>query len=107
MTCAYYSITYFDKVMLARGAFIRNAFAQTTIFQRKCFPEFLDTGINYFQAECIVQSHQIKIKSSLYSLHCADACNEWWGPSPRLSALATQLRRNVAAVASVGDSVSI
>ena len=43
---------------------------------------------------------KIKIKSSLYSLEYAEACNEWRGPSPRLSAWATQLRRNVAAVAS-------
>ena len=32
--------------------------------------------------------------------YCAEAGNEWRGPSPRPSALATQLRRNVAAVAS-------
>ena len=42
---------------------------------------------------------QIKIKSSLYSPYYAEACNEWRGPSPRLSAWATQLRRNVATVA--------
>ena len=41
-----------------------------------------------------------KIKSSLYSPHYAEACNEWRGPSPRLSAWATQLRRIVATVAS-------
>ena len=41
-----------------------------------------------------------KIKSSLYSPHYAEACNELRGPSPRLSAWATQLRRNVATVAS-------
>ena len=41
-----------------------------------------------------------KIKSSLYSWYYAEAYNEWWGPSPRFSAWATQLRRNVAAVAS-------
>ena len=44
--------------------------------------------------------HQIKIKSSLYSRFYAEAGNELRGPSPRLSAWATQLRRNVAAVAS-------
>ena len=44
--------------------------------------------------------HQIKIKSSLYSPYYAKACNELWGPAPRLSAWATQLRRNVATVAS-------
>ena len=26
-----------------------------------------------------------KIKSSLYSRYYAEACNEWWGTSPRLS----------------------
>ena len=40
------------------------------------------------------------IQSSLYSRYYAEACEEWRGPSPRLSAWATQLRRNVAAVAS-------
>ena len=45
---------------------------------------------------------QIKnqIKSSLYSPYYAEACNEWRGPSLQLSAWATQLRRNVATVAS-------
>ena len=41
-----------------------------------------------------------QIKSSLYSPYYAEACNELRGPSPRLSAWAAQLRRNVAAVAS-------
>ena len=41
-----------------------------------------------------------KIKSSLYSPYYAEACNELRGPSPRLSAWATQLRRNAATVAS-------
>ena len=41
-----------------------------------------------------------KIKSSLYSSYYAEACNELRGPSPRLSAWATQLRRNVATMAS-------
>ena len=41
-----------------------------------------------------------KIKSSLYSPYYAEACNELRGPFPRLSAWATQLRRNVATVAS-------
>ena len=41
-----------------------------------------------------------KIKSLLYSLYYAEACNELRGPSPRLSAWATQLRRNAATVAS-------
>ena len=41
-----------------------------------------------------------KIKSSLYSSYYAEACNELRGSSPRLRAWATQLRRNVATVAS-------
>ena len=41
-----------------------------------------------------------KIKFSLYSRYYSEECNEWRGPSPQLSAWATQLRRNVAAVAS-------
>ena len=47
-------------------------------------------------AKCFLK----KIKSSLYSRYYAEACNEWRGPSPQLSAWASQLRRNVAAVAS-------
>ena len=42
----------------------------------------------------------VQIKSSLYSPYYAEACNELRGPFPRLSAWATQLRRNVATVAS-------
>ena len=42
----------------------------------------------------------LQIKPSLYSRHYAEACNEWRDPSPRHNAWATQLRRNVAAVAS-------
>ena len=41
-----------------------------------------------------------QIKSSLYSSYYVEACNELRGPFPRLSAWATQLRRNVATVAS-------
>ena len=44
--------------------------------------------------------NQNQIKSSLYSPYYAEACNELRGPSPRLSAWATQLRRIVATVAS-------
>ena len=44
--------------------------------------------------------HNLHIKSSLYSPHYAEACNELRGPSPRLSAWATQLRRNIATVVS-------
>ena len=47
----------------------------------------------------ITSLQNTKIKS-LYSRYYAEACNEWWGPSPRLSAWTTQLRRNIAAVAS-------
>ena len=42
----------------------------------------------------------IKIKSWLYSWYYAEACNESPDPSPRRRAWATQLRRNVVAVAS-------
>ena len=45
-------------------------------------------------------AHMLQIKSSLYSPYYAEACTEWRGPSPPHSAWATQLRRNVAAVAS-------
>ena len=51
-------------------------------------------------ARIVGKDNQIKIKSSLYSPYYAEACNELRGPSPRLSAWATQLRRNVATVAS-------
>ena len=40
-----------------------------------------------------------KIKPSLHSRYDTEACNEWRGPSPRLSAWATQLR-NLAAMGS-------
>ena len=39
-----------------------------------------------------------KIKPSLHSQY--EACNDWRGPSPRLSAWVTQIRKNLAAVAS-------
>ena len=41
-----------------------------------------------------------KIKSPLRSRYYTEACNEWRDPSPRLSVWTTQLRRNIAAVAS-------
>ena len=41
-----------------------------------------------------------KLKSSLYSPYYAQACNEWRSPPTRRSAWATQLRTNVATVAS-------
>ena len=66
---------------------------------------FLTVRFRHHRTMLLFSSHmqseyQIKIKSSLYSPHYAEACNELRGPSPRLSAWATQLRRNVATVAS-------
>ena len=57
---------------------------------RKCF---------VFCAGYFVYPTSNQIKSSLYSRYYAKACNELRGPSPRLSAWATQLRRNVATMA--------
>ena len=48
--------------------------------------------------DCFFPFQKIKIESTLYSRYYAEAC-KWRGPSPQLSAWATQLRRNVAAVA--------
>ena len=50
------------------------------------------------KVSCIKKSNQIFM--TVYSPYYVEACNEWRGPSPRLSAWATQLRRNVATVAS-------
>ena len=50
--------------------------------------------------KAIRKASKNQIKSSLYSPYYAEACNELRGPSPRLRAWATQLRRNVATVAS-------
>ena len=47
-----------------------------------------------------MQEEDPTLKPSLYSPYYAETCNELRGPSPRLSAWATQLRRNVATVAS-------
>ena len=47
------------------------------------------------------------MKSALHSRYFDEACNERWDPSPRLSAWSTQLRRNIAAVASRADTVPI
>ena len=58
------------------------------------------TGCLYKAYSKFCLSKKSKIKSSLYSPYYAEACNELRGPSPRLSAWATQLRRNAAAVAS-------
>ena len=41
-----------------------------------------------------------KIKSSLNLRYYVEACNEWRDPPPPLSAWTTQLRRNVASMAS-------
>ena len=49
-------------------------------------------------AQANIKKNQIVIMQ--YSRYCAEACNEWRGPSPRLSVRAIQLRRNVATVAS-------
>ena len=51
------------------------------------------TGIRYGTTRTKSNLHHT------YSRYYAEACNQWRGPSPQLSAGATQLRRNVAAVA--------
>ena len=62
---------------------------------------FMHVIVSFMKVGFELQSaHMLQIKSSLYSRHYAEACNEWRGPSTRRSAWATQLRRNVAAVAS-------
>ena len=55
------------------------------------------------QEKLLCTSNQIK--SLLYSRYYAEVCNEWWGPSPRLSAWATQLRRNVVTVVKIALEV--
>ena len=55
---------------------------------------------NYSNLSVLILIKSNQIKSSLYSPYYAETCNEWRGPSLRLSAWATQLRRNVATVAS-------
>ena len=62
-------------------------------------PILLSSMITYHLRDTLL-NNQNQIKSSLYSPYYAEACNELRGPSPRLSAWATQLRRNVATVAS-------
>ena len=66
--------------------------------QRRIQKLFLGELLRINKCFLAVLCHQIKF--SLYSRYYAKACNEWRGPSPHLSAWATQLRRNVAAVAS-------
>ena len=58
------------------------------------------TYLHILYIKNIILTNQKKMKSSLYSPNYAEAYDEFRGPSPRLSAWATQLRRNVAAVAS-------
>ena len=48
---------------------------------------------------CQLNTIHYVTKPSSYSPYYAKACNELRGPSPRLSAWALQLRRNVATVA--------
>ena len=55
---------------------------------------------SYYYLLILLILNSSKIKSLLYSRYYAEACNEWRGPSPRLSAWTTQPRRIVAAVAS-------
>ena len=59
-------------------------------------PSFFSSAFNK-GAPALFQS---KIKSIIYLRKYAEACNESRGPSPRLSVWPTQLRRNVATVAS-------
>ena len=47
-----------------------------------------------------VLAKKIKIKSSLHSRYYTTACNEWRSPFRQIIAQATQLGRNVSAVAS-------
>ena len=56
-------------------------------------------SLNLFNESLYSDNATQNIKSSLYLPYYAEACNEWRGPSPRLSAWATQLRTNVATVA--------
>ena len=60
----------------------------------------IDKRINGLIVYNVLLSNQNQIKSSLYSSYYAEGRNELRGPSPRLSAWATHLRRNVATVAS-------
>ena len=59
----------------------------------------------FFIPWCVqVSIHSAKKKNQIFiianSRYYAEACNAWRSPSPRLSAGATQLQRNVAAMAS-------
>ena len=60
---------------------------------------FMHIIVSFMKAG-LKSAHMLQIKFSLYSRYYAEACNEWRGLSPPRSAWATQLRRNVAAVAS-------
>ena len=50
--------------------------------------------ISYGQRCSLTTSQISKFKSSLHSRYYAEAHNEWWDPSPRLSAWATQKRHS-------------
>ena len=76
-----------------------NAFDMCTPGAAYCSASSLRSSLQK-KREKMRKRNQIKVKSSLYSRYYAEACNEWRGPCPRLSARATQLRRNVAMVAS-------
>ena len=69
------------------------------LFFRHCCKRFgkkLSARVKFSQNGLLLN----QIKSSLHWPYYAEACNELRGPSPRLSAWATQLRRNVATMAS-------
>ena len=71
----------------------------TTLFGKVlAYPSF-PTGDK--KASQLYQTANKKIKSSLYLRYDTEACNEWRSPSPPLSAWATQLGRNVAALATL------
>ena len=62
---------------------------------------FMHIIVNFMKVGFELKSaYMLQLKSSLHSRYYAEEYNEWRGPSPRRSAWATQLRRNVAAVAS-------
>ena len=76
--------------MSVPAAFLCNAYQRNLFFSDK---EWV------YKGHYLLPSFQNQIKSSLYSRYYAEVCDELRGPSPRLSAKATQLRRNVATVA--------
>ena len=74
--------------------------SQTIPFKIQSFVVELNLVTKSYYSIILNNISNQKIKSSLYSPYYAEACNELRGPSPRLSAWATQLRRNAATVAS-------